>query len=189
MALPEKVVERLGREPVRTPGWSGRLLMFSSTILLITLFAYFGLVYGYQPYLRAEVRKLNDQIQKFSQEVPASDQARLVEFYSQIANIKTLLDRHVTASLLFEWLEKFTHPNVYFSDLGLSAANNQLLLNGTAKSAKDVAEQLKIFQEQPAVKQVATGNVSVSATGLWQFDLIITVDSAFLKQAVPSEQP
>jgi Tfp pilus assembly protein PilN len=187
MALPEKVIERLGREPVRTPGWSSRLLMFSSTLLFICLFVYIGLVYGYTPYLKTQLKELDGQIQKFGQEISAADQTELIAFYSQMANIKKLLNNHIAASRLFEWLEKQTQTNVFFSKLGLNIQNNQLSLAGVAKSAEDIAEQLQVFQSQPEVELVSVNNISVGASGLWQFDLSVKLSRDFLKQEVSAK--
>ena len=58
MALPQKVLEQLGREPPKTPGWAGQFLMFSSTIFFVSLVVYIGLVFGYRPYITSEVKKL-----------------------------------------------------------------------------------------------------------------------------------
>ncbi len=187
MALPEKIIERLGREPVRTPGWSSRLLMFSSTILLIGLFVYVGLVYGYTPYLKTQLKDLDSQIQKFSQEIPTADQAELIAFYSQMANIKTLLNNHIATSRVFEWLEKQTQTNVFFSRFSLNIQGNQLSLAGVAKSTEDIAEEMRVFQTQPEVEQVSVNNMSIGTAGFWQFDLSLTLNPSFLKQQVSTK--
>jgi len=55
MPLPDKVIEQLGREPPKTPGWSFGIVMFSGTILFIAVFIYFGLTLGYEPYLQLQI--------------------------------------------------------------------------------------------------------------------------------------
>lgn len=119
MPLPEKVIEQLGREPPRTPGWSGQLLIFSSTVLFISVFIYFGLTFGYQTYLKSQVQKIKDQVQAFSQQIPADEQAKIASFYSQLTNLKSLLANHVFSSQIFGWLEKNTQANIYWNRFSL----------------------------------------------------------------------
>lgn len=180
MALPQKVVDQLSREPVRTPGWSGQLLMFSSTIFFICLLVYFGLVYGYKPYLDREVGKLDQQIKIFEQQIPVDEQTKIVNFYSQLANLKSLLARHIVTSPLLGWLEGRTQTNVYFTKFHLNTQSSQLSLGGISKTIDDLTQQLQIFQEDQNVRRASFSNVSIGSNGLWQFDLTVVFDPKFL---------
>ena len=120
MALPQKVSDQLARAPARTHGVLSQLLMLCSTLLAISLAVYFGLVFGYRPYLENQIKELNDRIESFTKSVPPEDQARLTSFYSQVVNLKSLLGRHVVTTPFFEWLEKNTQANVYITNLNLN---------------------------------------------------------------------
>src|SRR6266850_2985386 len=115
MALPQKVVEQLGREPPKTPGWSGKLLMFSGTIFFIALAIYLGLSFGYKPYLSGEIDKINADIDQFGQQVSVADQLKLLSFYSQLGNIKALLATQIVGLRAFDWVEQNTQVNTYLS--------------------------------------------------------------------------
>ncbi len=183
MPLPEKIIEKLAREPARTPGWSGRLLMFAGTLFLIAVFVYAGLKFGYTPYLRRQSEKLDDEIVRYSQQIPLSDQTKLVHFYSQLVNVKNLLDRHTIGSPTLEWLERNTHASVYFTKFSLSAVNQQVSLTGMARSLKDASEQIQIFQSQPEVQRVSIGNAAQVASGGWQFDVNLFFKPNFFRAA------
>ncbi len=185
MPLPPKAIEQLAREPVRTPGWSSRLLMFSGTIFLIALFVHIGLVFGYGPFLQSMVDKLDLQIQTFSQEIPFDDQAKIIAFYSQLANLKTLLDRHALASPLFDWLERSTHKNVTYTKFVLNVGGRELSLGGTAKSANDIAEQTGFLEQQAEVDRVNLNSMTLGNAGLWQFDLSVFLKPGIFKGASP----
>ncbi len=179
MALPQKVIEQLGREPARTPGWSGQLLMFAGTIFFISLLVYFGLAYGYRPYLDSETQRLKDQLQSFSQKVPVEKQTQLAAFYSQLANLQIILAKHNSASPVFGWLEKNTETNVYFTKFILTAATNQLALGGIAKTMDDVDQQLVDFASQKdTVQRLSVSSISFS-NGVWQFDVVLTFQPGF----------
>ena len=123
MPLPQKVVEQLGREPSQTPGWSRKLLMFSGTIFFIALFVYFGLSFGYTPYLAAQIAQINKDIDQFGQQVSVGDQLKLVSFYSQLGNIKSLLSSQIVGLRVFDWIENNTQVNSYLRNLAVNFPN------------------------------------------------------------------
>ena len=106
MPLPEKVIEQLGQERVKTQGWALGALFFSGGILFLTVAIYFGLTLGYQPYLQSQLSRVKDQVSVLNQSVTAGDQAQLINFYSQISNLQALLKKHAHTSQLFSWLEQ-----------------------------------------------------------------------------------
>ena len=187
MALPEQVVERLSREPVQTPGWSSRLLMFAGTIFFITLAIYFGLTFGYKPYLDNQVKQLDDQIQKFTQEIPISDQNQLAVFYSQLANLDGILRGHVISSPLFDWLGGRTQSNIAYAKFNFAARTGQLALNGVAKTMNDFIQQLQIFQAESLVQRINVNSLTVSSNGGWQFDMMLFLDQTLLSQLSPPQ--
>lgn len=178
MALPEKVIERLSREPAETPGWSLGLLVFSGGILLFALVVYFGLTLGYEPYLNGQVATLNGQLNTLARSVSSDDQAKLVTFFSEITNLKTILNNHVVFSRFLTWLEQNTEANVYYTNLSFSS-NNLVSLTVMASSESDVNQQIAIFEAAPAVKSATFSGVSNSNTaGKWQFTAALTMDPA-----------
>lgn len=187
MALPEKVIERLEREPVKTPGWSGRFLLFSTGILALVLVLYGGIGYGYRSYLASQIDATDKNISLFDQRISVADKENIARFYSQIVNTKKILATHVYASGLFGWLEAHTLPAVYFTRLGFTATTNQATLTGAAKTVSDIADQMRVFQSQPDVAKVAIANIGSGQGGLMTFDATITFRSAFTNPfATPS---
>lgn len=175
MPLPESVTEHLWKEPVKTPGWFSQLLIFSLSVFLISLVAYFGLVFGYRPYLNSRLQKLNDQIESLSRQVPVEEQNKVIDFYSQLANIKSLLRNHILVSPVFDWLEKNTEPNVYYQVFNWSPTSKKLSLEGIAKTADDFNKQIAAFESNQSVANLNVGNFSVDAnSGLWRFSLSFT---------------
>lgn len=184
MALPPQALEQLSREPVRTPGWSGTLLMFSSTLLFVGIFAWVGLSYGYQPYLSKQLDGLDAELKTASKQINADTQSELISFYSQLTNLDTILDHHVYASAVFDLLEARVQPNIFFTKLDLNTETGKMILGGSAKSVKDVTEQVKLLEDDPKIASVALGNVAVQSNGSWQFDMTVN-----FKDGVLSESP
>jgi Fimbrial assembly protein (PilN) len=177
MALPQQVLERLSREPPRTPGWSSGLLMFSGGILFIALLVYFGLLYGYEPYLNGQISGLTTQINTAANSVSSADRDALFTFYSEVANLNDVLGNHVTFSHFLSWLEKNTEANVYYTQMTL-AGSGQITLAGNAATEADVNQQVAIFEASPDVASVNLSTVSAAAGGSgWSFNLTIKMNS------------
>ena len=180
MPLPDKVIEQLGREPPKTPGWAFGVVMFSGAMLFVVVFVYVGLVFGYEPYISSELQKTQDQVSQLGQSISPTDQANLLKFYSQISNLRTLLRSHTLSGQLFAWLEKNTEANVQYSSLQFSS-KNQVQLVGKAKAESDVNQQVAIFEASPQVQRVSVTSVSAAQEGSGvEFALTIYIDPAML---------
>lgn len=181
MALPQQAVERLAHASYGQTGWHRRLLAFTSALFFLSIFVHLGLTFGYRPYLESQVEKLDAQIKKFSQDVPREDQEKITRFYSQLANLKTLLEGHVVVSPVFDWLQANTLPDITFTKFSLNTQNGQLALGGVSKSAQDIAVQLQHFTRQREVLRTSFSNVNQGTQGLWQFDLTLFLDPALIR--------
>jgi hypothetical protein len=181
MPLPEKVIEQLGQERSQTQGWAFGALFFSGGILFLTVAIYFGLTLGYEPYLQSQLSHVKDQVNTLNQSVTTSDQAQLINFYSQISNLQSLLKKHTHATQLFSWLENNTEANVYYQSFAL-ASGNQVTLGGVARSEADVNQQIAIFESSPDVSSVNVSNVSAPQLlgTTWNFNVVLVMNPSIL---------
>jgi hypothetical protein len=183
MPLPEKVIEQLGREPSSgTRGWAVGALLFSGGLLFLALVLYFGLTYGYQPYLQSQLTAAQTQVTGLNNSISSDQQVQLIDFYSQIANLQTLLQNHVLASQFFSWLEKNTEANVYYQTFSLTSAH-EVSLTGVANTEADVNQQLAIFENAPGVVSASVSDVTApqSLQGGWDFTVTLAMSpSIFL---------
>lgn len=188
MALPPKVIEQLAREPAQTPGWSGRLLMFAATLFILNVVGYFGLTLGYSKYLSSQIREVDRQIKTQSQQIPQEERGAIVAFFSQLSNLRLILDKHVNASSFFNLLEATTHNNVYYTRLALNSDKKEAILTGQAVSVTDVTEQVKIFQNRTEIEKISLGNINNVGTG-WQFDITLGLAPEFLSSVSANGLP
>ncbi|MDO8504321.1 MAG: hypothetical protein Q7S36_00510 [Candidatus Liptonbacteria bacterium] len=183
MPLPTQEELRRVSGSILGQGIYRQLLLLAGAILAISLILYGGFSLGYEPYLSGQKDKLDAQIQDFSKRIPLDKQTELIAFYSQLMNVRTLLDRHLLPSNLFNWLETNTQINTSFSKLNFNANNYQLSLFGNSKSPEDVAEQAAIMESQPQVLQLNFNSLGASATGGWQFNVTVYLNQ---KSFLPS---
>ncbi|MCH7759769.1 hypothetical protein IID20_05450, partial [Patescibacteria group bacterium] len=125
----DKLEDQFGIEKMSV-GWPWRLMFFSIFILILSLFIYFGLRFGYNNFLDDNLAVLEEDINRLSGEVTEEDQERFVNFYSQLVNLKTILEEHPFSSKIFNFLEENTITTVSFSEASVSITERTLSLRG-----------------------------------------------------------
>lgn len=184
MALPTQqpsyaqVVERAPR----SPAWFGQLMAFAVMILVLVIVVFFGITFGYRPYLEKKVAALDNEISDFSRKVPADEQANILTFYSQLANLKTVLGKHTATPAFLRWIEEGTVQSVQVTKVSMNVASRQVQVTGIADSQTDVALQVAAFQNRPGVERVDFRNSQAVAGGV-QFDVAMTVVQGFFTAA------
>ena len=144
----------------RTPGtptaiWPWRFIIFSVSVLFFSIFLYIGIEFGYVSYLKSHIDAQDKNLSELTSIVPEADQEEFLGFYSQLANLQTILDNHVVSSRLFTWLERNTNANVFFDNFSLNSEGRLLSLSGVAESYQALVEQLEAFRQSPEVKDVS----------------------------------
>lgn len=166
---PENVVaEQFASE--RLPvGWPWRLLVFSIALFAFSILVYFGVRLGYSAYLESRIVDVDAALAALTGEVTATEQEQFVGFYSQIVNLKSVLDRHAYGGNAFTFLEKYTLPEVQFTEAELNVKDLTLSLRGDAPSIEAVGSQLAALETAPGVVKALLRDVNVSGRTTFSF--------------------
>lgn len=163
--------ERLGPDKLKS-GWPWRFLIFSFLIALASVVVYLGLAFGYESFLQARIIQLDDDIEQLSQSIPQEQQDKLTDFYSQLANLQNVLNKHIFASNIFPLLERNTNHLVYFNIADLKMSDRHLVLEGEASSYQVFSQQLEAFNRMPSLQKVVV-NESHAENGRVSFRLFL----------------
>ncbi|MDI6821156.1 MAG: hypothetical protein QMD65_03200 [Patescibacteria group bacterium] len=174
-AQEELVVEQM---PI---GWPWRLLIFTVIVFALSIFIYFGLRFGYGAYLDTASENLDRDIKALSEKVPPADREEFIKFYSQIINLKTVLDNHPYGSNVFKFLEKNTIGSIYFTEAEMLVDNSALNLKGFGKDFETVAQQMAILEKASEVNRVLLDQVNIQKEGVI-FSLSLYFNSGFIKK-------
>jgi len=136
-----------------TTGWPVRLFVFSLALLAIALVIYAGLLFGYKPYLEKQIADTDDKINKLAQTISKENQEQLLRFYSQVLNLKNILDKHVIASKFLPFLQKVTNKKVFFTRMTATSQERTIALDGQTDSYETLAQQLQAFKESKEVER------------------------------------
>lgn len=147
-------------------GWPWRLLIFTAIIFGSTILIYFGMIFGYKPYLNSKLKGFDKEISDLTASVGEEQQKNLANFYSQLVNVQDLLVNHTTASKLFDFLEKNTYQQISFSSLGLSLAEKNLKLEGNASNYKVLIQQLELFRQATEIDSIFLDNLTLGENSI-----------------------
>jgi len=145
-----------------TVGWPWRMFVFTIVVFLVAIFGYLGLAFGYKPYLQNSIADVESKLNGLALQVSSDSQKSFIGFYSQIANLKSLLSEHVITSKVFPLLEDCTQERVAYSAVTLVSEEHALKIEGFAESYKVLAAQLALYEQAPWVEKVILDNSSLS---------------------------
>ncbi len=161
-------------------GFPWRLFTFSLILFLFSVFVFFGLKFGYASYLTSQTEALDKKIQDLGNRVSAEDQARFIAFYSQLVNLKKVLEAHGFSGSVFSFLEKNTLGEVYYNDANFSGDDGELALKGLAASSETLVAQLAVFDRAPEVAKVILNQTNTDQRGV-TFALTLEFKPDFFK--------
>lgn len=140
-------------EKVRTQlPW--KLLVSSLIIFGGSLIFYFSLVLGYSSYLKAKFAAVKNQIEQTGGKINPEERGNILNLYSQITNISTILNHHIKSSNFFNFLEKNTLANVYFVKGVYDFRNKTITLEGKSPSYQALSQQMEAFKNNHFIKSV-----------------------------------
>ncbi|MDO8429917.1 MAG: hypothetical protein Q7S73_00945 [bacterium] len=168
-------------EPERLPvGWPWRMFTVSLIILFASVLTYFGLVFGYEPFLNSKIQAADSELTGLSKVITKEDRDQLAQFYSQLVNLKNLLDNHIISSKLFPLLEKITNQKVYYRNANFNVTEGKLELEAVAQSFNVLSEQLESFNLAEEIERYIVNQAQLSE-GTVSFKATLKVKSNFLK--------
>lgn len=155
-------------------GWPWRLLVFSIALFAFSILVYFGVRLGYSAYLEDRIADVDAALVALSGTVTATEQEQFIGFYSQIVNLKSVLDRHAYGGNVFTFLEKYTLPEVQFTEADLNAEELTLSLRGNAPSVQVTGAQLAALESAPGVAGVLLRDVNALGRATFSFTIMFT---------------
>lgn len=162
-------------------GWPWKILISGAFLFGFTVFIYFSLSFGYSAFLTGEEKKVNTLAAQLEKQVSAEDRTNFVSFYSQVANLKQVLQKHVFSQNIFSFLEKNTLPTVTYTSAAMETGDRVLAVEGSANTFDAVAGQVSVFEEQPEVLYTSLEKVTLTGTEAVFSIKIIFSDSFFEK--------
>lgn len=158
-------------------GTPWRVLTASLVIFALAVFIELGLSLGYGKYLDGKISDVDQRIQTLAASVEQKQQ-EFVTFYSQVVNLKSILEKRSFATNAFTFLERNAIAPVYFSEAQFFASKHELSVKGFAPTLNDLSQQIAVIQKDVKnVKDVVLDEVNMQGGGAgFSFTIIFTAD-------------
>lgn len=168
-------LENLKVKPVSSP-WPKGLLIFFIILFIFVLGVNFVLKF----YLFNQERALNQlttQFENLRSSLSKEKEEEILRLEKKIEKLSILLNNHISFSLFFDWLEKYTHPNIYYTSLEYSLDNLKVSLSGISKSNLDIAQGVEggladqMINSTKMIEGIVLRNIEVENVNQIKFSL------------------
>lgn len=161
------VIEIIPKEAAKLPLWQNILFYISVALILACIIGYF--VLGH--FTKKSELMLQD-LEKALAEARTPQQVlekEILDYRDKIEDFSSLLVAHQKSSNCFDFLEKITHPKVFFSELNLDTKGNRVRLFGQAENLQILGQQLLIFRKSEFIQNLSLPEFKISEGGKIEF--------------------
>jgi hypothetical protein len=162
-----------------TVGFPWRMLIFSGILFGFFLLAFAGLKFGYEMYLTNQSDSIDKEISKLETQISTEEQKAFIEFYSQLANLETVLDEHSFGGNVLKFLESQTLPTVYYISANYVEGEQAVVLSGVSNTVEDLAAQMMTLENASDVKSVVLNKMGFGTDNKVKFDMTVSFQQTF----------
>jgi len=155
-------------------------VVFACIVLLAVLMAYFAASI-YAGSLKRRVDALVSEAKNTQEQRDTATEEEVIKLNSKFSSVENLLDDHIIASKLFEFMERITHPRVYFTNFTFRANDKTVIANGSTDNYTTFGEQYIAFQQNKKISDLRVSSVKLSRTGKVEFGISFSVDESIYK--------
>jgi len=137
----------------RGAGLPKKFLTFSFVVFAFVLIVYLGLAFGYGTFLRSSIDKARGDLGSLSSQITPQQKEDLATLYSQVTNIRGLLENHALTSQIFTLFEAITSQKVEYTGFDISVPDREVSIEGFAATYEDLVSQLVLYEESPQIER------------------------------------
>jgi len=174
------MIEIIPKPAKKLPLWQDILFYLSIALLLVTILSYFILAH----FLKNSEKVLQDLDQRLAWEKTAEElslEKEVISWQKKIEVFKKLIKEHIKSSSFFDFLEKTTHPGVFFSKVDLKPIESKAILYGQTKNFYFLSQQISILKLKEEIKDLNLSSVSIGKEGKVDFTLNLSLDPQLFK--------
>jgi len=139
------MVEIIPRPPERVPFWQNLIILVAIAILIIVIFGYF-ILGSLQKKADQQLGELKNKIAQTETLERKELKTNLLIKKKKIDDFSLIMNKHRLASPFFLFIEKVTHPKVWFSDINLDLTKGSIGLSGSTENFITLGQQVTILK-------------------------------------------
>ncbi|MDO8436198.1 MAG: hypothetical protein Q7S82_02320 [bacterium] len=173
-------MEIIPKKPSQYSVWFN-ILLYISLILFVFVLVVFLIFNNSVKNSQKVLKNTEDNLAKEDTPEKAALKKEIAAAQKKINDFSGLIDQHLANTEPFKFIERKTHPRVWFSQINISSREGTVSLSGETKSFESLGQQLMIFREETLVRSVALKNVAIGKEGRIVFDLSISLAPEIFK--------
>lgn len=158
-------------------------ILGSGTVLIIGIVLFALCAGGFVIFLQlqSQTKKTIVNLQNFlTAGTTASERSleqEVLTYQKKISDFGVFAQKRTAPLRFFQFLEQYTHPKVFFTNVQFDIAANHMVLQGESADSTSLEQQLTIFRKQAGVQSVTLANVHLELNGRFTFSLDIVFSS------------
>lgn len=159
-------------------GWPSRFFTFSFTIFGLVFLTYAGLNFGYKTFLKSQINDVRSELEALESQVTSEQKENLATLYSQVANIRELVEDHSLTSKFMDSLESMTSQNVSYIDFDIDTENREVSITGVAASYDDLVSQLVLYEQSPDIESLTLEKAALDGSIVsFSLEMVVSEES------------
>lgn len=173
-------IEIIPRKVAPVPFWQTILFYVLIGLLIGAILSYFILGH-FERKSSATLQNLEEAIisEKTPQKITLEEE--VLNCQKKIDSFALLLGQHLLSSKFFDFLQKTSHPRIWFSQVSLNPGEAIAVVSGQAETFTALGQQLQILKKEPLLKNASLSKISLGKKGEIEFTLNISFDPGFFK--------
>ncbi len=171
-------IEITPRPKIKASLWA--IILWSFCLVLLIVFIASYVYFEKESEKMVEDLKITASEKALAQEIEKKSQELLL-YQKKINDFGTLVSEHRKTENIFEFLERTTLPNVWFSDFNFDSSKNTVELSGQAESFVALGQQLRVLKKEKFLKNINLSKVSIGKEGEIDFSLHLTFGNQLYK--------
>ena len=167
--------------PIKKISKNQKILLYFLIFLVFSLTTAYVFLISLEKQALASLESVEQRIFEQKTTEMGSLESTIQAYKKEVDDFAPYLNDHILITKFFDFLEESTHPNIYFSQMGLKSLSSSVSLSGKADSFLTLGQQLIIFNSDPLVKSVSLSNISLSEEGSIIFSISLSLDSSLFK--------
>ncbi len=180
--IPKKTLATTSGVQKKSGGSLGVVTLITLIIALGAVVLSVGL-FLYQQVLEVSISRKTDTLDRAQAAFEPALIQELVRIDSRIEAAGTILNKHITPSVLFEVLEDLTLKSVQFQDFNLSRVSDDKIsisMKGVANDFHGVALQADVFGKSKIIRDPIFSNLNLNQQGRAVFSLTAFIDASLI---------
>ena len=175
------VIEIIPKKEAEVPSWQNFLLYFCIALFAISIIGYFTLNYFVKK-SEQNLQEINELINKAKSPERITLESELKSLRDKIDDFAPLILNHKKSSNFFSFLEKNTHPKVFFTDLNLDTEGSRVELSGQADDFQTLGQQFLIFQKAGFLQDLKMTKIEINKEGKIEFSFTLFLNQKIFSQ-------